>query len=437
MAAVADKGAMVFSAEITRNKDAWSIGGNGVGSCQSWGGIMSMLSVYKKRRVLWWGGAFIAIAAVWFFSRDTTTVHWKTVEVNTGSIEATVAAVGTLQPLHSVDVGAQVSGQITKLHVQPGDVVDKGILLAEIDASVMQATVDAGKAQLAGLRAQLDAARAQRTLEEQRFTRQQLMEKEGSTRLEDVQTAQATFTSATARVAQIEAQIVQTSAILKADEARLGYTRIFAPIGGTVLSVDVKEGQTLNATYQTPTVMRIADLSRMQVWTLVSEADIRRIKPGTPAHFTTLGGLGEDNAPRWNGQVNQVLPAPPVKATAEGSGAAAASEATNKVVQYVVLFDVSNDNNALMPQMTAQVVFVTDQAQDIPIVPVGALDAVPGKTGMYQVRVLDAKNQVQLREVRIGRRDRLAAEVVDGMAIGERIIVGELAQEDMPRRFKW
>ncbi len=397
---------------------------------------MSVQARWRQRKLLWLLAILLILSVVWFFARDNGSKKWKTIAVQQGDIEASVAAVGTLKPLDSVDVGAQISGQITKLHVKAGDVVKKGVLLAEIDASVMQANVDAGKAQLAGLYAQLEDARAQFELEGQRHLRQQQMAKDGSTRLEDVQTAEATFKSARAKVAQIEAQIIQISSTLKADEARLGYTRIFAPIGGTVLSVDVKEGQTLNSTYQTPMVMRIADLSRMQVWTLVSEADIRRIKPGTLAHFTTLGGLGEDNAPRWEGKVNQVLPAPPVKASSESNTTAGAEE-TNKVVQYVVLFDVSNDNGELMPQMTAQVVFVTDSAKDIVVAPLGALEAVPGQSGVYQTRVLDGQDQVQVREVKIGRRDRLSAEVLGGVTPGEKLIVGEMLADGQIRRFQW
>lgn len=397
---------------------------------------MSLLSSWRRHRPRWLLAILVLLVLVWFVLRDNGQPKWRTVKVEQGDIEASVAAVGTLKPLDSVDVGAQISGQITKLHVKAGDVVKKGMLLVEIDASVAQANVDAGKAQLAGLQAQLEDARAQLVLQEQRHLRQQQMTRDGSTRLEDVQTAEATFKSARAKVAQIEAQINQTSSTLKADEARLGYTRIYAPIGGTVLSVDVKEGQTLNSTYQTPTVMRIADLSRMQVWTLVSEADIGRIKPATPAHFTTLSGLGEDNAPRWEGKVEQVLPAPPVKASSEGSTASTA-EAVNKVVQYVVLFDVGNEDGRLMPQMTAQVVFVTDSAKDVVVAPLGALDAVPGQAGLYRARVLANKEQIQVRDVKIGRRDRLTAEILDGVVPGEQLIIGEMLADGKMRRFQW
>ncbi|MFS2055965.1 efflux RND transporter periplasmic adaptor subunit, partial [Variovorax sp. CT11-76] len=120
------------------------------------------------------------------------------------------------------------------------------------------------------------------------------------TREEDVQSAEASVASAAARIDNLAAQIAQTQATLQADEARLGYTRIFAPMAGTVVSVDAREGQTLNATYQTPNVLRIADLSSMTVWSEVSEADVRRVKPGMAVYFTTLGAADQR---RWSGTV--------------------------------------------------------------------------------------------------------------------------------------
>ena len=163
-----------------------------------------------------------------------------------------MTAIGTLQPQTYVDVGAQVSGQITRLHVQPGSAVEKGQLLAEIDPSVQQATVDAGRAALAGLRAQLADQKAQHRLAGQQHVRQQQMARFDSTPLAELELAEATLASAAARIDHLKAQIDQTQASLKADEARLGYTRIYAPMAGSVVGLDAKEGQTLNATYQTP-----------------------------------------------------------------------------------------------------------------------------------------------------------------------------------------
>lgn len=379
----------------------------------------------------------LAAVAVWYALRPSSAPSWQTVAVMRGDIESAVAAIGTLQPVRSVDVGAQVSGQITHIHVQAGDAVKKGQLLAEIDASVLAATVEAGQAQIASLRAQLDDAQAQAELAGQQNSRQQQMARDESTRQEDVQTAAATLRSARAKVAQYEATIRQTVASLRADEARLGYTRIYAPIAGVVTGVDVKEGQTLNATYQTPTVLRIADLSRMTVWTDVSEADIRYVKPGMPAYFTTLGG----NKRRWSGAVRQVLPAPPVLpavGTSSGGGAAAAS--AMKAVQYTVLFDVDNADGTLMPQMTAEVTVVPASAKGVLTVPLAALKPVEGQADTFEARLPLEKSQdqvVEIRRVRIGVRNRLLGEVLEGLETGERVITGEVARSAGPRRFQW
>lgn len=365
--------------------------------------------------------------AGWFSSKPT--IAYETIAVGRGDVEATVVAIGTLQPRHSVDVGAQVSGQIMRLHVEPGDQVEKGQLLAEIDASLHEATVEADRAALEGLKAQLAEQQAQLDLAQQQHRRQQRLLADEATREEDVQIAVATLRSAEARLKQLRAQIAEARARLRGNEAQLSYTRIYAPIAGSVLGVDVKQGQTLNATYQTPTVMRIADLSSMTGWTRVSEADIRRVKAGLPLYFTTLGG----DERRWQSSVRQVLPAPPVVAGQNDSGSAASSE-TEKVVQYTVLFEVDNADGELMPQMTAQVVFVTASAKGVLTAP---LDALQGKPGAYQVRILAKGEQPELRAVQVGARDRQVAEITAGLAEGERLVTGEAQADSGMSRFQW
>lgn len=380
--------------------------------------------------------AVLALGGLWLALRPAAASPWQTVAVAKGDIEASVAAIGTLQPLRSVDVGAQVSGQITRLLVRAGDAVEKGQLLAEIDASVLAATVEAGQAQIASLRAQADDARAQHELAQQQYARQQQLASDEATRLEDLQTAAATLKSAAARIAQYEAQIKQTAASLRADEARLGYTRIYAPIAGTVTSLDVKEGQTLNATYQTPTVLRIADLSRMTVWTDVSEADIRQVKAGMPAYFSTLGS----DRRRWSGTVRQVLPAPSAAVGAPAAAQGGMPPAGTKAVQYTVLFDVDNPDGALMPQMTAQVTFVSAAVKGVLTAPLAAFTALDGESGTYEARILAEKSPDQLVEVRrvqLGTRNRLLAEVTGGLEEGERLITGEAPPDTGVRRFQW
>lgn len=330
--------------------------------------------------------AALALALWWGFFRTVQTI--ETAPVRRASIENTVAALGTLQPHRFVDVGAQVSGQIKRIAVQPGDRVKQGDLLVEIDPALQSATVQTNRATLARLRAELTEQQAQRDLARQQAERQRQMAADGSTRLEDVQTAEASLRIAEARIQSLQAQIEGAQSTLQGNEALLGYTRIYAPIDGTVVTLDAREGQTLNATYQTPNLLRIADLSRMTVWTEVSEADVGRIRADMPAYFTTLGlkdGKGELR--RWHGTLRQILPAPPSSQGGAGGGQNAAP--AGKVVLYTALFDVDNADGALMPQMSAQVFFVESGADDVLAAPLAALRPVAGRPGTFVARLLE------------------------------------------------
>ncbi len=376
---------------------------------------------------------FIALAGVlswWFLLRSVPEL--ETVQARRGDIEINVTALGTLQPRSYVDVGAQVSGQIRRIHVQPGSKVNRGDLLIEIDPSIQQAVVDSDRAALAALKAQLSESRAQSDLARQQFERQQKMALESATRDEDVQTAEATMRSAAARVDSLHAQIDGAQSTLKGNEARLGYTRIFAPMTGTVVSLEAREGQTLNAVYQTPMIMRIADLASMTVWAEVSEVDVSRVTPGMPVYFTRLGT--EDR--RWQGQVRQVLPAPPTPAGQTAADSKAAATSVGKVVTYTVLFDVDNADGALMPQMTAQVFFVVQQAHDVVIAPMHALTAEQNSKDVFTARVKLASGKLETRTLKLGVRDRMNAEVVDGLAAGETLVTGERESAKGHSRFQ-
>ena len=256
-----------------------------------------------------------------------------------GDIEDVVTAVGNLQPLTSVDVGAQVSGQLKKFFVQVGQDVQKDQLLAEIDSSVMAAKVEADNAQLQNFQAQLLEKQSQAALAQVQADRQTRLLAANATSQDAYDSAQAAFKTTQAQVKSVEAQINQSQSTLKADQATLGYSKIYAPMTGTITAIPVKEGQTLNANQQTPTVLTIGDLSTMTVSTQVSEADVPKLKLGMEAYFTTLG----DGTRRWTGKLRQILPTPTV---------------VNNVVLYTALFDVANPARQLMTQMTAQVFFV-------------------------------------------------------------------------------
>ncbi|QHD07822.1 efflux RND transporter periplasmic adaptor subunit [Pseudomonas sp. R76] len=346
-----------------------------------------------------------------------------TVTVTRGNIENSVTALGTLQPRRYVDVGAQASGQIRKIHVEAGDQVKEGELLVEIDPATQQAKLDASRYAIENLQAQLQEQKAQHELARQKYQRQQRLVAGNATREEDVQTAKAELSATQARVNMFQAQIRQAQASLRSDEAELGYTRIYAPMSGTVVAVDARVGQTLNAQQQTPLILRIAKLSPMTVWAEVSEADISHVKPGMTAYFTTLAG----GSRRWTSTVRQILPIPPkpLNETSQGNGSPSSTSKTGsgRVVLYTVLLDVDNTDNALMAEMTTQVFFVASQVKDALTVPVAAL-MVSGGHDKQVARVVAKNGSVQEREVRLGISDRLRVEVLDGLNEGDHLLIG-------------
>ncbi|MBY8929323.1 efflux RND transporter periplasmic adaptor subunit [Pseudomonas sp. Wu6] len=344
-----------------------------------------------------------------------------TVTVTRGDIENSVTALGTLQPRRYVDVGAQASGQIQKIHVEAGDQVKEGQLLVEIDPSTQKAKLDASRYAIENLQAQLQEQNAQHALARQKYQRQQRLSAGNATREEDVQTARAELDATQARVDMFQAQIRQARASLRSDEAELGYTRIYAPMAGTVVAVDARVGQTLNAQQQTPLILRIAKLSPMTVWAEVSEADIGHVKPGMSAYFTTLSG----GSRRWTSTVRQILPIPPKPLNeTQGSGSPSNSKSgTGRVVLYTVLLDVDNADNALMAEMTTQVFFVASQVKDALTVPVAALQGAP--TADTQLARVVAKNgSIEQRSVRLGISDRLRVQVLEGLDEGDHLLIG-------------
>ncbi|ROL90149.1 efflux RND transporter periplasmic adaptor subunit [Pseudomonas chlororaphis] len=346
-----------------------------------------------------------------------------TIQVSRGTIESSVTALGTLQPRRYVDVGAQASGQIRKIHVEAGDPVKEGQLLVEIDPATQQAKLDASRFSIENLQAQLQEQRAQNELARQKYQRQQNLAAGGATRDEDVQTARAELKATQARIDMIQAQIRQAQASLRSDQAELGYTRIYAPMSGTVVAVDAREGQTLNAQQQTPLILRIARLSPMTVWAEVSEADIGHVKPGMTAYFTTLSG----GARRWTSTVRQILPIPPkpLNESSQGSGSpnSSSKSGSGRVVLYTVLLDVDNADNALMAEMTTQVFFVAERAQDVLTAPIAALQ---GSTegGVQLARVVAKNGSIEERKVRVGISDRLHIQILDGLAEGDHLLIG-------------
>jgi len=369
-------------------------------------------------------------------ARDDAAARYTVATVQRGDLEDAVTATGILQPRDYVDVGTQVSGQLKKLHVEIGSTVKAGQLIAEIDPTVYLSHVEANQAQLRTQGAQLQDRQAQLALAEQQHQRQVNLMRENATTQDALQTAEATLRSAQAQIGVLKAQIEQTQSTLRGDQANLSYTKIYAPMSGTVVVQNAKQGQTLNANQQAPLIVRIADLSTMTVQSQVSEADVSSLRPGMRVYFTTLG----DGAKRWYGTLRQINPTP---------------ETVNSVVLYDALFDVENRGGVLMTQMTAQVFFVTAEAKSSVLVPVGALRPASAGAGERRrggepraqtkgddagaavdararlangaavVRVVKPGGAIESRDVRVGVVSRVSAQILSGLEPGEQIVVGQ------------
>jgi membrane fusion protein, macrolide-specific efflux system len=349
----------------------------------------------------------------------------RPIAVTRGTIEEVVTSQGKLEAKQYVDVGTQVSGQLKIIHVEIGDAVTKGQLLAEIDPRVYQAQVQANEARIQSLKAQLNQQKAELTLAEQNLKRNRDLIAVNAVSQQVLQETESQAAVAKAQVDSIAAQIQETESNLQASRTNLGFTKIYAPMAGTVTTMPAREGQTLNANQSAPTILQVANLDTMTVRAQVAEADVTRLKEGMPVYFTTLG----NSERRWQGKVRQILPSPQI---------------VNDVVLYDVLIDVKNDGRQLMTGMTTQVFFIFGKAENATIIPAEALNRrVPEqdneKGKAYRVSIASESGRQQ-RVIHVGLQTRTQAEVTDGLEAGERILVRRpqgnptaTAQTDAPR----
>lgn len=348
-----------------------------------------------------------------------------TAEVRKADIEQTVIATGSLEAYKQVSVGAQVSGQITKLHVDFGDVVKQGDLIAEIDSLTQQNNLANAKAALANVRAQRAVQVAALKKARLVFARQQTLLAQNATSREDYEAAEAERDSVQAEIAALDAQIEQAKIEVSTAEVNLGYTRITAPIDGTVVGVVVKEGQTVNSAQSAPTLVKLAQLDRMTIKAEISEADVVRVKPGLPAYFTILG----EPDTRYQATLRMVQPAPDSindSDSSTSSSSSSSSSSTDTAIYYIGVFDVPNPDGKLRISMTTEVNIVLDRAEATPSIPVSALGSA-NPDGSYTVQVLQAGRPPEARTIRTGLEDSANVQVLDGLKEGERIILGDAA----------
>lgn len=355
--------------------------------------------------VRWGGTAVIAAVVLWFgygllFGGESVT--YRTATATRGTIEQTVTALGSLQPKDYVDVGAQVSGQLKSVYVEVGDHVMEGDLLAEIDAKTSETELAAARAKLAQLEAELSGSQAELKLAQRQYKRNADLAKIDAVSRDDLDTSETAVQTISSQIGSLKAQIEQQKSTIEGVEVNLGYTKIYAPMTGTVTSQTALQGQTLNANQTAPTILTISDLNTMTVEAEVAEADVGRLAEGMPVYFTTLGASEE----RWRSSVRQVLPTPEIE---------------NDVVLFTVLVDIANPDGKLMKDMTAQVFFLLGEAEDVVIVPVGAVSK--DSEGKSFVTVMTEKGLDQ-REVTTGIANRINIEIKSGLKEGEKVVTG-------------
>ena len=353
-----------------------------------------------------------AAAKKLYFSPSKTT--YITASVIRTDLEESVLASGTLKAFKTVAVGAQVNGQLKTLHVALGDKVKKGQLLAEIDPVLPQNTLKDAEAQVDNLQAQKRSKQALLKQYELAYQRQnQLNAKDAGSKV-DLESAQAQLESTRYDVSALDAQIKKAIIAVATAKANLGYTRIHAPIDGTVISIDTEEGQTVVSNQTATTILTLATLDTMTVKAKISEADVTRVKPGLPTYFTLLG----DSDTHYYGKLRAIEPGPVSNGTTTSS-----TGSTSSAIYYYGLFEVPNLDNKLKVSMTTQVAVVLNQVKQALCIPISALEDKQ-KDGKATVKLLVGE-QAETRTIRTGISNNVRIQVIDGLREGEKVIVGD------------
>ncbi|MEJ2695560.1 MAG: efflux RND transporter periplasmic adaptor subunit [Candidatus Sulfobium sp.] len=353
------------------------------------------------------GGAFIT------FRDGGEGPKFRTEKITKGEIISTVTATGTVNAVTTVLVGTQVSGTVKEIYVDFNSHVKKGQLIALIDPATFEAQVEQQKANLRSAKANVEKAKATLEDAERTMERNRQLRARDLIAQSDLDTSVTSFQTAKAQVAVAEAAVAQAEAALKTAVTNLGYTKIVSPVDGVVVSRNVDVGQTVAASFQTPTLFTIAqDLTKMQIDTNVDEADIGKVKVGQDVEFTV------DAYPEtmFKGKVSQIRIAP---------------ISVENVVTYDVVVLVDNKALKLMPGMTANVSVIVAQVRDVLRIPNAALRFRPaehGKVGLEKgagVWIAGERRPVRI-PVELGISDGSHTEVISGdLKQGEDIIVDQ------------
>ena len=342
------------------------------------------------------------------------------------NIELSILATGTLRAADLVSVGAQVSGQIKVMHVRLGQRIKKGQLLAEIDSMAQSNALRTAKANLRHIDAQLSSSEATLVQSKVALKRQQSLRDHDVSAQQELEAARLDHSIAHANVQMQLAQ--RDAAKISVDTARvnLSYARIEAPIDGEVVAVLAAQGQTVNANQTTPDLVIIADLDVIKIKVRISEADVIRVRPGQKAYFTILGDPGR----RYETTLLAIEPAPD-SIVAEGGRSSTSNNVGGNPVYYNGLMEVPNTDDRLRISMTAQVTIVLADAKQALAIPSSAL--LPGSgDGQGTVRMLNANGADVQRDVRIGLDDKNFVQILDGLQLGEEVVIAGSAPSIAP-----
>jgi macrolide-specific efflux system membrane fusion protein len=345
--------------------------------------------------------------------------------VTRGDFEMDVLATGTIEAAKLVSVGAQTTGELKRLYVALGDHVKKGDLIAEFDSMQQQNDLRRATAALLSAKADRDSKAAALKQDELALARLRALLTTDAAAHSDVEAAEANLDMARAAVAGADSAVAQAVVGEDIANVNLGYCRVLAPMDGTVVAVVTEQGQTVNAAQSSPTIIKLARLDTMTVKAQISEADVPRVKAGMPVYFTLLG----DPDTRYETVLRSVEPGPTTLASDTGAGFSRSGGAVS-AIYYNGIFDVPNPQGKLRIAMTAQATIVLEKLHDVLLIPSAALGE-RDKHGRISVRVLapaSADGNVvrpQDRLVTIGLNNRVQAQVLDGLKVGERVVTSE------------
>ena len=388
----------------------------------------------KKRFFILLGLLIAAGAAYYFFSSNSKQeTTYLTESVTRGNVEKTVVASGSVESVNEVDVGAQASGKITKLYVKLGQEIKKGEMIADIDSTTQINTLNTKKAALVSYQAQLKAKKTAYDVALSSYNRLSKLYMQKATSLDSVNTAKSTLDNAKAEMEVIEANIKQAEIEVNTAETNVGYTKITAPMDGTVISVPVSEGQTVNANQTTPTIVTIADLSKMKIKPEISEGDITKVKAGQEVSFTILS----DSQTVYHSVIDSVDPANTTitdSSSTSSSTNSSSSSSTTSAIYYYANVLIDNPDRTLRIGMTTENNIKIANAKDVLLVSNMAIQKRDGKS---VVNILNDKNQPEQREVETGVQNDFQTEIKSGLNEGEKVIVSQVANGEkvgsMPR----